>query len=74
MQIYSLNLKSLEIQNQQDVMMIQQALAHSPGIDLVEVDVEQHTVHVVTANQDGGVDVKRRLDAAGFPCDQISLL
>ena len=74
MQVYSLNLKSPEIRNEQDVMMIQQALAHSPGIDVVQVDIENHTVHVTTASQDGGVDVKRRLDDAGFPTDHISVL
>ena len=73
MQVFTLDIESPEIRNFQDVMMIESALANSPGIGDVQVDVEHHCVHVITVNQDGGVDVIRRLDDAGFPHSQISV-
>jgi hypothetical protein len=36
---------------------------------LVEVDYKTGRVRVVTANQDGGLDVRQRLDGAGYPAE-----
>jgi copper chaperone CopZ len=74
MQVFTFDVKCSDIKNMQDVMMIQTSLANSPGIDLVDVDVATQTIHVKTANQDGGVDVRRRLADSGFPQDHITLL
>jgi hypothetical protein len=54
--------------------MVKSALSCSPGIDEVEVDIENHVVHVTTANQDRGADVVRRLDDAGFSLWQVSVM
>ncbi len=74
MRVYKLEIESSEIQNQQDVMMIETVLANAPGIGEVQVDIARHVVTVVTANQDGGVDVRQRLDAAGFPNKKFLVL
>lgn len=71
MQNFELRLHCDEIKNLQDKMMIESALSHSPGIDTVDVDIERHELRVVTANQDGGADVLRCLDNAGFTCDRM---
>ena len=72
MQNFQLRLKCDEIQNQQDEMEIQNTLAQSPGIDIVEVDIQRHEIKVTTANQDKGIDVIRRLDDAGFTCERAT--
>lgn len=56
-----------DIQNQADATSIHEVLTSSPGIGDVEVDYHTKRVRVVTANQDGGEDVRKRLSKAGFP-------
>ena len=60
-------LRCPDIHTQEDEMIIGQTLDGSPGIDRIEVDVQHHQVHVTTANQDGGTDVRRLLISAGYP-------
>jgi hypothetical protein len=55
------------LQTQADETDVQQLLSNAPGIGAVEIDVENHLIHVLTTNQDGGVDVITRLRNAGFP-------
>lgn len=62
-----LTLKCPDMKLQEDEIIVHQTLAGSPGIGLVETDFRAHTVHVVTANQDGGLDVRQRLEGAGYP-------
>ncbi|HEY0868664.1 MAG TPA: heavy metal-associated domain-containing protein [Fimbriimonas sp.] len=56
-----------DIRNQIDAQQIREYLSLSPGIDLVEVDLQQKKVTVTTASQDGGKDVVHRLSQAGYP-------
>ena len=67
--IYDVKFTCPDIRNQSDVILIREALAQSPGVDLVEVDIKNHRVHVTTANQDGGSDIRQRLSSAGFPAE-----
>lgn len=66
-QTTELMLKCPDIHDQADVSDIEHALSASPGIGLVEVDYQAKTVYAVTANQDGGIDIRQRLRDAGFP-------
>lgn len=62
-----LNLTCPDLKTQQDEMIIHEAMMSAPGIGLVETDYRTGQVHIVTANQDGGIDVLDRLDHAGYP-------
>jgi len=65
-----LMLKCPNLRLQEDEIIVHQTLAASPGIGLVEVDHRTGSVHVVTANQDGGEDVRTRLAGAGYPPEE----
>lgn len=52
---------------QEDEVIVHQTLEAAPGVGLVEVDYKTGRVRVITANQDGGLDVRQRLDGAGYP-------
>lgn len=67
MQTFDLLFDCPDIDSQEDEMIIGQTLDGSPGIDRIEVDIQLHRVHVTTANQDGGEDVRRLLIGAGYP-------
>lgn len=56
-----------DLMNQEDQLIIGQTLDGSPGINDIDVDFAAKRVRVTTANQDGGVDVRAKLVAAGFP-------
>lgn len=60
-------LKCPDIHTQEDAMIVEQTLTNSPGIGDVEIDYRTGEVRVVTANQDGGLDVINRLSDAGYP-------
>jgi len=64
---YELILDVPDMREQVDQIAIQQVLSNSPGIDIVDADWRTHTLRVRTANQDGGVDVVKRLAYAGYP-------
>lgn len=59
------------IRLQEDEIIVHQTLESAPGVGLVEVDYKTGRVHVVTANQDGGLDVRQRLDNAGYPVGDV---
>ena len=59
------------IRVQEDEVIVHQTLAGAPGVGLVEVDYKTGRVHVVTANQDGGIDVRNRLSWAGYPPEDV---
>jgi hypothetical protein len=62
---------SPDLRTQMDAMEAREALAHSPGLDEIDVRLETGEVVVITSNQDGGIDAQRRLAEAGFPPDSV---
>lgn len=56
-----------DIRNQADVIDIGETLQSAPGVGAVEVDYHTGMVRIVMANQDGGLDVRKRLSDAGYP-------
>ena len=52
-----------------DALDVERKLFRSPGVYEVQIDHVSGKVRVLTANQDGGVDVRRTLAAAGFPAE-----
>jgi hypothetical protein len=69
-QTTELILRCPDIHTQEDEMIIHQTLQAAPGIGDVEVDYKTGEVRILTANQDGGLDVRRRLADAGFPPEE----
>ena len=57
---------------QVDQSIIKSTLSHSPGVGAVEVDADQNLVAIVTASQDGGAEVLKRLADHGYPHDVVS--
>jgi hypothetical protein len=70
MKSFTLILRCPDIRSQEDAEVVREVLSSSPGIDTVDVDYATHTVRASTFNDDGGTDVRRRLDDAGFPCEE----
>lgn len=64
---FELVFKCPDVRTQEDEIIIQQTMAAAPGIGDVEVDHRTGYVRIVTANQDGGIDVRQRLEGAGYP-------
>ena len=56
-----------DLHSQADGRNLGRVLYMSPGVDDVEIDYITGQVRVVTANQDGGIDIKRKLSESGFP-------
>ena len=68
-QTFDLVFSCPNIRVQDDETIVKQTLASGPGVGLVEVDYKTGRVHVVTANSDGGFDVRERLSNAGYPVE-----
>ena len=69
MNVFDLTFTCPDLKTQSDAEIIRESILASPGVGDVTIDHVNQTVHVVTANQDGGADVRARLFRSGFPPD-----